>query len=1606
MASGTLKGITIEIGGETTELTKALSDVGGRAREAGSELRAVENALKFNPGNVELLAQREKYASEQAAALRERLDLVNRALSSGQVERGSKAYDRLRRELITTADRIEKLDAKAGEARRALADMGDGGEEAARGIGRVGDAVRDALGDFDALESAASGAMYAMGEDAVDAARSAASSVVESAASWDAATARMEAAVGGVAEEAERLEGVGRGLYSDGWGDSLGQLTDSVVSAREVLGELSEEDLSAVTEAALGLEEVFGSDVSETLRGVNVLMERFGLTATEASDLMVAGAQRGLDYTDELGDNVAEYAGRWADAGLSASGYFSLLQAGVDAGAYSLDRVGDYLNEFLTSLSDGRMEESVGSFSAETRALWESYKAGGATARQMLDAVIGELRDCQGETERAALASELWGTLGEDNAMSVILALGDVEDSYGDVAGSAEGLADTVEDTFDKRMAASVRGLQEAFEPLALAGMEALTGLLEGAQPAVEAFASLDAGTQALVVSMVAIAPAASKAVRALRAFEGTSKVIGGVSKALGGVSAGIAGLGLAALVGVVGMVADEIGKANEAAEEAAQRAADLQAVSEGVAGALDGIDASSLSGVAGAASDASGALSGVADDASALAARVQEGCDATGEILADTAQSFRDVAQSLAETDASNAQVESLAATIDRLRDTEGLAEDQQIELESAVRRFNDATGASIEVVDSHNGKLSETPEKIDAICDAYVREAKAQALSQGLTELYDRRLEQESALEESAKSLGEAYLAMWDQMYTPEVVDEFLSVMNSSREEMAGSVADIDGYGQTVTDRFAELYETLGYSTDGMHLFNAQASDTSYLVDQAADSVTAAQTALDSTNGEIADLEGQLHDVVAGAGEGAQSLDDLAGKTGEAGDAAEGAARSLDEMNASLEPALKGMRGSAEGVDDLGAALDGIAESADPVADALDDAERALDDFDKSGGDVSDLARDLNAALRETGDVTVDLTDAQVLYAYQTGMTVDQLHDYAAAQSEAAQAAEEAADAQERAAEEERERVEALVESYADFSGAHAGFSEALAASGTDLESFALSLDAVGISFEDFEASFDSLASAVSPLERLSGETEMYTWKMRDNLVANTEAVRSYSSNVAEMYSRVTNEQQMAFADYVAGLGIEYADFLNYLMWDADVSFEELAQVYSDGMSAAMDGSMDIVDAKAQAMAEMTGQSFEDCKALIEAGAAEATSGVGDAMAEGVDGSGAADKASGEFAEGLLDGRGEATTSADLLGEGAMDALMGLPGEMRARGEAAGGMLAVGIAQGTASIPSGVSSVVDMVASELAPMPGNMGLLGESAGMSLAEGVASGAAPSAEAATSLSASCASALSAFPSDMSVVGTLGGESFADGVSSGESRSRAAAQALATACGSALSAFPSQMHAAGSSGGRAFGDGVQLQMGYAYSSAWNLAGAALSAMSTMTASAYASGAELGGNFAAGIASQVNTAALAASSVAGAVSDRLHFSEPKLGPLVGINDSGAEMVHNFARSMLSEVPALAVASEAAAQAARIAPADPGWSPCSAAAAQRRASEQGTAALTKADVYDAMRAAIRAEVGDGGLSVLMDGRRVGTLLAPHIDRELSAIEARRSR
>jgi TP901 family phage tail tape measure protein len=363
------------------------------------------------------------------------------------------------------------------------------------------------------------------------------------ASDYEQANARIAAAFDVSGEEAERFSGIGKRIYEGGWGQSLDEVNDALIQCKSTLRDVSDEDLQTVTTNALMLSDTFGADVNESIRGTNALMEGFGLSATEASDLLTAGMQRGLNYTDELGDNLSEYSVRWGEAGMSASEYFSLLEAGTSNGAYNLDKVGDYLNEFLTALSDGRMEESIGSFSEGTQEVFENFKNGSATAEDMLQAVLGDITQMPNEYDKAALASTLWSSLGEDNAMGMIESLAGVQDSFGDVAGAAQQAQEAASDSFAVKSQEAMRELQGSIEPLGEPLLNIATNVADVVKSFSEWFAGIGEDGQTAVLAIATIAAAIGPVLSTVGTVVGTVPKIGAAFQVVGKLGTGALGL-------------------------------------------------------------------------------------------------------------------------------------------------------------------------------------------------------------------------------------------------------------------------------------------------------------------------------------------------------------------------------------------------------------------------------------------------------------------------------------------------------------------------------------------------------------------------------------------------------------------------------------------------------------------------------------------------------------------------------------------------------------------------------------------------------------------------------------------------------------------------------------------------------------------------------------------------------------------------------------------------------------------------------------------------------------------------------------------------------
>lgn len=112
--AGGIRGITVEIGGDTTKLGKALSDVNGKSKRLQSELRGVNSLLKFDPSNVTLLKQKQDLLNTSIATTKEKLNTLKTAQEQvlEQFERGEiteEQYRSFQREIVATEQKLKKL---------------------------------------------------------------------------------------------------------------------------------------------------------------------------------------------------------------------------------------------------------------------------------------------------------------------------------------------------------------------------------------------------------------------------------------------------------------------------------------------------------------------------------------------------------------------------------------------------------------------------------------------------------------------------------------------------------------------------------------------------------------------------------------------------------------------------------------------------------------------------------------------------------------------------------------------------------------------------------------------------------------------------------------------------------------------------------------------------------------------------------------------------------------------------------------------------------------------------------------------------------------------------------------------------------------------------------------------------------------------------------------------------------------------------------------------------------------------------------------------------------------------------------------------------------
>ena len=284
--------------------------------------------------------------------------------------------------------------------------------------------------------------------------------ITEIGTDYEQAMKQVAAVTGAGTEEMNAMSDSIQKIYTSGIGKNLEEVAGAAALVKQQFGDIDSSTLEQITQDAIAMSGIFGTDLNETLRGVNALMSNMGLSAEEAFDYIAKGTQNGLDKSGELSDNLAEYSQIWEQAGFSAEEMFSILQNGLDSGAYNLDKVNDFVKEFSISLSDGRIEENVDKFSLGTRNLFAEWQNGKASQKDVFNSIISDLSNMTDQQEALSIASSVWSALGEDNAMKVITSLNNVNDTYSDVKGTMESIEEINYDKFADKTAALKRQVE------------------------------------------------------------------------------------------------------------------------------------------------------------------------------------------------------------------------------------------------------------------------------------------------------------------------------------------------------------------------------------------------------------------------------------------------------------------------------------------------------------------------------------------------------------------------------------------------------------------------------------------------------------------------------------------------------------------------------------------------------------------------------------------------------------------------------------------------------------------------------------------------------------------------------------------------------------------------------------------------------------------------------------------------------------------------------------------------------------------------------------------------------------------------------------------
>lgn len=407
MGASGIKGITIEIGGDTTKLDKALSETGKKSASLQRELKEVNRLLKLDPGNTELVAQKQKILAESVSETKKKLDILKEAEKQvqEQFERGEvseEQYRALQREIIKTEADLKSLNEEAAKMKwQGVADAGKKIEEAGNKISGVGQKLLPVTAAVSGLGTAA----------------------VAAAMDIDNGYDIIITKTGATGKALEELTDAMDNVFAD--------LPTDAETAGIAIGEvntrfgLTGKECEKLSKQFIRFAEINGTDLNSSIDSVDAIMTKFGVDTSQTEKVLglmtKAGQDTGLSMED-LYRALETNGATLKEMGLDLTSSVNLLaqfeSSGVDAS---------------TALAGLKKAQ-------------QNATAEGKTLDEALGETITKIKDAGSETEALQIATELFGKKG---AAEMTQAIREGRFSLEDLTGSLDNYASTVEDTFN-----------------------------------------------------------------------------------------------------------------------------------------------------------------------------------------------------------------------------------------------------------------------------------------------------------------------------------------------------------------------------------------------------------------------------------------------------------------------------------------------------------------------------------------------------------------------------------------------------------------------------------------------------------------------------------------------------------------------------------------------------------------------------------------------------------------------------------------------------------------------------------------------------------------------------------------------------------------------------------------------------------------------------------------------------------------------------------------------------------------------------------------------------------------------------------------------------